>query len=488
MASKKLRQQNSALAGFAMAPLTRQARSKTNSVCGVIWVKVKLNSLGDARMRPLLLFSLLLLVGCGQSTPSPVDLAASSEGLAGLARSTNRQLQTELALLVQEKATPGDIDRAIQATWPKGEDGSVGALSSQKSPSQDAGTFIAGLNDIFSPFERSALFEEAKGLWPKGEFRFAAVDLEAVREFNLRHAEKRQQLRELLHQEPPLGHLPSHGFASDYAFLDAATLAHHVEGFTVAESLAAGQPEQSLESLDAMFFMARLLDQGQDITTRLAAARMRQHTLRVVEAVANHARADAALRRRLADVINAQTSHWADEAATLRGERAAGLEVYEMVRRGEVASLLSGDQFEQAAREFKLQALCRSVERNVDQDELFYLTAMRRLIDNAGQPFYQRQATLDELRTQLGNLVDTPDDPFIARTMLLIDLETSLRLMAEDRARCEAWQLALTESDGVDGPDFEIDPLAGEPYDIEQRSDAVIVRFNSGKEAASVRK
>jgi hypothetical protein len=442
-------------------------------------------------MRLLLIVALLALAGC-QQAPSPTDTSAKTGGLPNLARSASRPLQAELALLVQERGTPWAIDDAVRATWPASSQPQGSTLLDPNSVSTLAepsgGTLIAGLSDLFSSLERQSLFQEASSLWPKGEFRFTSVDLAAIREFNALHADKRQRLRQLLSHTPPLGHLPSQSFTSDYSYLDRVSLAHHLEGFIVAEMLVADRPQGSLEPLDIMFLLARLLDEGHAIPPRLAAARLRGETLQVVRAVANHPRADAELRGQLADLLHLQTSRWPSEAETLRGERAAGLEVYERVRRGELASLLKPEEYDQLVRDFRLSALCRTVQKNVDADELFYLTSLRRIIAQGEQPYYQRRETLHDIQQHFETTANTIDDCYVARTLLLAGFDRALQLMAEDRARCEAWELALTQSVGIDGPDFSANPLTGEPYDVADTPSAIVVQWSDAAQAIRVAK
>jgi hypothetical protein len=416
-------------------------------------------------MRSTLLLLGVLVLGCGGQRAMDVE---QPKELAGLAGSTDPELQRHYALLVAEKGTPQEIDAETAAA-------------------SDAVTLVAGLDDIFTRFERESLVHEMDSLWPREGFRFSPAQWEKVREINARDAARRRRVRELLGKAGSLGHSPSHSYTADYAFLDSFTLAHRLEGFVAAESLAAGNPAATLEPIQTMLDLAAALEQGRGLTTSLAAARLRRETLQLVAAAANHPRATATLHAELADAIEQHLSNRLSISDLLRGERAAALMAYEMVRRGKTASLLGRDEYQQLVDERRLHAACRAIEKNVDRDQAFYLDAMQRLLLVADKPYHEQRPMLDSLQQQLVALADTPDDPYLARTLLLAEWNAALGPLAQDRFRSSMWFVALAESIEVRFNPWP-DPLTGEAAEIVRESDLITIRWAQGAESVSVRR
>ncbi len=54
----------------------------------------------------------------------------------------------------------------------------------------------------------------------------------------------------------------------------------------------------------------------------------------------------------------------------------------------------------------------------------------------------------------------------MAARLLLIDLQERSELLARDRARCEAWAIALAVAAGEARPDYKTNPLTGKPYGV----------------------
>ena len=124
---------------------------------------------------------------------------------------------------------------------------------------------------------------------------------------------------------------------------------------------------------------------------------------------------------------------------------------------------------------------------------------MRHIIQECAQPFFHRKLALQQLEKELKALEDTSRYPIIAAQLLLKDITQGHRLQASDRAQCEAWALALAASTGNPRPEFNINPLTGEPYDeqsssgymtignidrLEQTLVARVPRFENKKEKA----
>jgi hypothetical protein len=149
--------------------------------------------------------------------------------------------------------------------------------------------------------------------------------------------------------------------------------------------------------------------------------------------------------------------------------------VYELVRDGRYLSLLSADEIRQLDEQRTARATAQAAARNIDEDQRYYLQAMRQLIDACRQPFCERTTVLENIRGELVAKEQTADYPLVAATLLLADFETAHRRQAEDMARCQAWLIALGTALGQPPPSVPTNPLTGSPYTIERTPLSVTV-------------
>jgi hypothetical protein len=157
------------------------------------------------------------------------------------------------------------------------------------------------------------------------------------------------------------------------------------------------------------------------------------------------------------------------------GDRAAGLIVYELVRDGHYLTLLSREEVQRLTDQGVLQVTARAARRNIDSDQLFYLQSMRKIIEAAHVPYYQRKETLAAIRRDLAAREQSADYPLIAAGLLLTDFETGHFRQAQDAARCQAWIAALAAA--VEQTPVTItSPVTGEPLQVEIDSQQVRVR------------
>jgi hypothetical protein len=126
-------------------------------------------------------------------------------------------------------------------------------------------------------------------------------------------------------------------------------------------------------------------------------------------------------------------------------------------------------------REVGLKRLGKQVAANLDRDELFYLQSMRRAIDACQRPYYRRQRVFPDVENKLESLSESLAYPLVADLILWQDVQEGHRLQALDRARCEAWSIALAVSVGAPDSPYIINPLTGHRYILDPRPDKIIV-------------
>jgi hypothetical protein len=127
-------------------------------------------------------------------------------------------------------------------------------------------------------------------------------------------------------------------------------------------------------------------------------------------------------------------------------------------------------------RAASLDELQQAVQANVDNDEMVYLKLMRRLVDACDRPYYQRREVLDAIGQELFELRDSTEYPFVADTILLTDVDKAHRLQAVDRARMDAWLLALqAATSNAPPPSPAVNPLTGEPFRLSVAPARIVV-------------
>jgi hypothetical protein len=188
-------------------------------------------------------------------------------------------------------------------------------------------------------------------------------------------------------------------------------------------------------------------------------------------------------------LLSHQLERWPADEETWIGDRATGLHTYELIRNGYLLSLLTQEEIREFDEQVGMKKLASIVRENIDGDELFYLQAMRELIDACRQPFPKRENVFRQLDHDLNVLRSSKSYPFIADQLLLVHIESTQRLQAADRARCEAWRLALQLALGREPVAGEnLNPLTGLPFVVEMTAEQVVVDAidNYGEEQSAL--
>jgi len=79
------------------------------------------------------------------------------------------------------------------------------------------------------------------------------------------------------------------------------------------------------------------------------------------------------------------------------------------------------------------------------------------------------------IQSDLVGKMESSQFPLIAARLLLADNLTDYRLLAEDRASCEAWAMALVAAIGSVAPEYVTNPLTGEAYQLLRQTDSIAV-------------
>ena len=411
----------------------------------------------------------LILAGCGKGGSPMIESAddlTQYDTLPGITASHLKPLRDELASLESEHATAAQLTRKA-FTIPT----SVGPTSAE-----DVVTTAAELRTVFTPEVQASLSKQLDQLYPVGPFTFSDSALQAAVQLKDRYDVQRQRIHQLIAQQEHGFEIQfTQGLAADMSFVDIATIANRLAAIVAAERLFRDDPPGAIVVLREMMGTINAIAEEKHVIPRIAAVHRRGEALRVLEAIANHPRATLEIHQQLARLIDDQLAAWPADASAWIGDRAIGLQMYELVRDGYLLSLLSVEEQGRLRREVGFDRLAKQVAENLDEDELFYAQAMRRAIGACERPYFQRLRIFRDIDDELASRRDTLIYPLVADLILWRDVQEGQRLQALDRARCEAWSLALAESTAAPRPTHLINPLSGTRYILDPRADTVIV-------------
>lgn len=402
-----------------------------------------------------LLCAPLLLAGCSQTTETKDALqvqAARFTALPGLRGSTHPQLVTELQQIEAARQLPQQIDAVVN------------------------GHAYAPFVAAYPALSRPAIQREVDSLWPAVSLQLSPVALQKAREILTHQAAARERFDRAIRETGPRPQWRlSDTLLADDEWLDAVQTGCRIEGFAAAEMLAEQQPDAAIVPLEKMLLVSRQVAREANLNARLAAVQLRADATQVLHAVANHPAASAATLQRLQQLLIAQLSDWPSDERVWSAERAQGLLTFELARAGHFNALVTAEQHADMDRKGLLSSSTTAALRDIDNDELFYLRAMEQQIAAAKLPFWQRQATIESLQTELQTRSETGEYPLVAGSLLLTNFAEAHRQLAEDRSRCEAWLIALTTVCELPLGAPPACSLTGQPYEVQGDQTRVLI-------------
>ena len=395
--------------------------------------------------------------GCGSPHDELLEIVERSAELTGAKSSPSAELRAEVAIVESERAAPAQLARSLPP---------------------DAENVAAALAAIFRGSDAQPLFDEASELFQRPQFQFHPVERHQVEKFCRRHRRKLEQLEAAV--ERPQCNFAirfRRGHFFDLVFIDEVIAAGRMFGLAAALSLDGGAIDEAVRQSIAMTTLAEHLSRETHLESRIAAASLRADALLVWEAVVQHEKTDFNALSALLQCLNRQLARWPSDSDALVGERALTLHAYEVIRLNRLDLLLTSEERQSLRSEGILRDLLAVAAAHVDSDEQYYLTTMRKYIELCRLPYYQRLEDYAQLTRSAGEDNGVRDYPILATRLFLPDLIPSLRIMAKDRARCEAWRLALLSVLRGAPPEPVINPHSGEVMQVSVGPDRVIVRL-----------
>ncbi len=442
----------------------------------------------------VLILALCCTSGCKRQQPKaefPEQLDIEDYGrLPGLKGSSLEKLQNELARIEHQQGTPEMLDGigVIAAEESSGSQPPSGQAQSGQIPSKRLGipndvNVAAGLAEAFDKKTLSALQDAADKQYPRGRFEFNALQLRMAVGFLSRHQDELLKARQALGRpQCDFGIQHIRGFGNDVSFIERVRLAGRLEALAVAKSLfTEDNPSEAIDALQNMLHWAKLLGDERHAASRLQAGMLRAEALEVLQAIALHPRCKKKDLERLHEILHKHLAEWPSDAEAWIGDRALGMHCYEIVRDGAIVGLLTPEEVEEFSDIGSLEDLPAAAKEIADEDELFYLYAMRKIIEGCQQPYYQRASMADDILAEAAAKGIAADYPLVADRLLLPDINRGLRMQAEDRAATESWAVGIEAALGRP-TSYTVNPLSGKKYLISRGKKQVSVLEPNGQD------
>lgn len=265
------------------------------------------------------------------------------------------------------------------------------------------------------------------------------------------------------------------GFYIDPKTIDSLWIYAWLEEFRIAEHLHAGRMSEALQGLEYLFRLTSLAAKEKDLVLRTHVAYLRENLFKIVQALVLREDFSRSNMNRLHRMVEEQLAAWHDPEAPWVGDRAVGIWVYEIARRGDLLRILNKEDIESFRKVGELSKVLTMANKNLNSDQLFYLNSMRVLMNQCNQPFYRRRETFQELEDFLQSHLGTADYPVIAGSLLLghnvENIRRPQRIHALDRSLLEMWSLATAASLGKPITAANIDPVTGDRFVLKDRAE-----------------
>lgn len=266
------------------------------------------------------------------------------------------------------------------------------------------------------------------------------------------------------------------GFFGRMRFLDDAALAAHLLTLRAMDAARRAEPGSvaavrlAVADLERALVTAHRLAMVRRVEARVLAASLRTATLDNAERMLGTGVLGRAAAEAVYGTLREQLADWPDNARMLVGERAMVVHAYEAIRGGMLDRVLTLDERKRLAEAGLLDRLRDAPAAALDADQADYLAAMRALIESADLPAEERQAGV------AAAIASARSGPLLfAAPLFLVDVSDALDSAVEDRARCEAWTIALAGAADLRPPPFRVSPLSGEPYEAAREAGTIAV-------------
>ncbi|TWT47277.1 hypothetical protein [Botrimarina hoheduenensis] len=262
------------------------------------------------------------------------------------------------------------------------------------------------------------------------------------------------------------------GYFAPLRYLDDVALAARFELLRSRHASELDNAATALECWRRGLRWCGWLGKVESVSARVLAATLRQELLLELQVQLETRLYGRYEAETIYGLLRDQLTDWPSDHRMLTGDRAMVLHAYEAIRTGLLDRMVTLEERKQLRAAEVYDRLMNPVPEELDQDEVNYLLAMDRLIGTTSGPYYTRRDAINEAHSLV-----TADPHLAAERMFFSGLPESLLLTARDRARCEAWCIALAVAAELVTPPFRENPVNGKPY--EAQIDVTSVRIST---------
>lgn len=405
--------------------------------------------------------AVLLLGGCGKKQLTLEQRIERASELPGVRASGHSKLREEFRLIEEARALPRDLNRpGLPAHL------NAATVLSELFASLDVGevnTTAEGLlGTLTHEVDRNLVAEQADKMrrgWGEGLAGMVAATKRPGCNFNVAYEE---------------------GRFGDFRFLEQAKggvrllLVDAVSQIDRNPEYAWGRLRMAWQWIDWLL-EERLLEAW------LVGAELRVELFAVAEMLATNPGVSRGELEKFRARIEQSFANWPSVESALVRERAIDLHTYEAIRLGLVELLFTTKERARLQADGVLPTLRTLSNERIDADQAAYLEYMRHITESSRKPFYASRNELVEADRLLEMHSGENDYAWFANKLCAQSLTLAQAELARDRARTEAWDLALAAATATKPLPERTNALTGQPYELTLHDDSVVVLVGDRK-------
>ncbi|PQO47070.1 hypothetical protein [Blastopirellula marina] len=267
-------------------------------------------------------------------------------------------------------------------------------------------------------------------------------------------------------------------------FLDDPTWTGVVQCLARAELVEAARQANDGHLSEAITAVAYAIAYGDQLNqvpilaARNTAKQIRAEAFLTMRGLLRHPQLEQGQLRTLESVLDQSLRAWPDDTLLWQVDRASGLHFLEMIRAGNLNSLLTREEYDAMRSSGELTMLASRIARNLTTDQAFYLDAMKTVVESTKLPYFERAETLYSISDALNQAQNSGIYPVISGDFLLDIMHAEHAELAADKARTTIWLTALQTANGHPPKPSPINEFSGKPIQVDDEPQKVVARFS----------
>ena len=284
----------------------------------------------------------------------------------------------------------------------------------------------------------------------------------------------RTSLDNALTVSQPKRELPSPLFAEKYC----APFTHYVtvERALAQRALQQDKPDDAMQSIRYVYRLAEELASSGSLELRIIAARFRLQMLEIAQMLVQHPLCRHEHHEQLYAMLDDQLNNRETDEEIWTRYREEGRQFFENISKREFDRMISPNLLKELAEWRAFSTYEKETTSRFNRDRSVFLQVSGTIVDSCSRPFFQRQATLRQLDTEVKERKESADVPVFA-LFLLRDVSSSMRLFAQERSGIESAHIALSVSLSIRSSQKPMNFLTGNNYEIRLISNGVMCTY-----------